>query len=353
MPLSTSAHAYDRSSTGPFRHIPVFDMPYPPESPNKSLPEAANNLREWLRGHQIATSPEAWAQVRRTRPDLMAARYYPNVDTASLIRHTCWIAWAFIVDDELDDGPAGRDPQRCRDAINELIDTANGEKPRGPYSVALDELWKATTQDRSREWRQIHFADFCDWLWTYHTEAVRRASGERIGLVDYIPFRCKSIAMLFYGADHAEAALGIELPPYIRRLPALDNIRHLASEHIGLLNDIFSITKDRVLGNSNAVHIVMAEQSCDLATAIRHVNALLTDKINAIVDEEAALAVQLAAAGTEEETTSQLATCLKAYKSVVRGNHDWHFEVGRYTAPEAIRDGVALYTEDLFADRTH
>lgn len=50
---------------------------------------------------------------------------------------------------------------------------------------------------------------------------------------------------------------------------------------------------------------------------------------------EAVLADQLIASGADGPTQEQVAACVAAYKALTRGNHDWHFEVGRYTAPEA------------------
>ncbi|MFE6624426.1 terpene cyclase [Streptomyces sp. NPDC057740] len=334
----------------PAPHVPVFYMPYPVEPPNPFLEEARQRLQDWLVHHQLVTTREAWAQVERTRPDLMAARYYPKADRDALVRHMQWLAWGFVVDDEFDDGPAGRDPQQCQAVIRELSDAVAGGPVREPYARALVDLWQATVRDRSREWKRVHLHDFCTVLWTYHTETIGRVTGTQFtSLAEYIPFRCQSVAILFYGADHAEAALGIDLPDFVRHLPALAAIRRLVCEHIGLLNDIFSVAKDRALNNSNAVDIVMAKRDCDQAAALDHLNALLTRKINDIAAHEAVLAGQLIAAGADGPTQEQVAACVAAYKALTRGNHDWHFEVGRYTAPEAIHNGIPLYTQDLFA----
>lgn len=331
-------------------HVPVFYMPYPPEPPNPLLEEARQLLEEWLRDHQLVTTDEAWAQMERTRPDLMAARYYPRASLEALVRHMRWLAWGFVIDDEFDDGPAGRDPQQCQVVIRKLIDVVAGGPPQEPYARALADLWQATVRDRSKEWNRIHLYDFCTVLWAYHTETIGRVTGTQFAsLAEYIPFRCQSVAILFYGTDHAEAALGIDLPDFVRHLPALAAIRRLVCEHIGLLNDIFSVAKDRALNNSNAVDIVMAERGCDQSTAIDHINALLTQKINDIAANDAMLADQLIAAGSDDPTQEQVAACVTAYKSLTRGNHDWHFEVGRYTTPEAIHNGIPLYTQNLFA----
>lgn len=121
-----------------------------------------------------------------------------------------------------------------------------------------------------------------------------------------------------------EAALGLDLPAFVRRLPAFDWIRYLACEHIGLLNDIFSIAKDRALDNTNAVALVRREQQCDLDTAAEYVNTLLTHRIEAIAEQEAALSRQLAVAGADSQLSAQVQTWLAGIKSLVRGNHDWH-----------------------------
>jgi (+)-beta-caryophyllene/(+)-caryolan-1-ol synthase len=344
------------SGTPPSGSVPgldgvAFHMPYPYREPSRFLGQARAALAEWLRSHRLVTSEQARAHLERTRPDLLAARYHPDADLEALAGHARWTAWGFLIDDELDDGPARGDPEYGRAVIGELVETVvAGRAPRRPYTRALAELWEQTVAGRSSEWRRIYLDDFCSWLWTYHTGALRRADAVRLGLADYVAFRCQEVGVLWVGVANAEAALGIDLPAYVRHLPAFDGIRHLACEHIGLLNDIFSLANDRALGTVNAVDIVMAEQRCDQASAIGHVNTLLTRKLVEIARQEAALPVQLAAAGADDQVRSQAAACGTAYKAMVRGNHDWHFEVRRYTAPETIRDGSAPYVQDLFKD---
>ncbi|MGW6907283.1 hypothetical protein [Streptomyces sp. NPDC054940] len=95
---------------------------------------------------------------------------------------------------------------------------------------------------------------------------------------------------------------------------------------------------------------MMTELGCDQATALDHVNVLMTEMINNIADQQDLLCHQIVAAGASNDVQEQVTDCLQACRSVIKGNHDWHFEVGRYSAPEAVRDGAPLYTEELFAN---
>lgn len=323
-------------------------MPYS-AAIHPDLAEASTDTRRWLDRFELLASERSRVhQLERTRPELMAARYYPEVGHAWLLLLSRWLGWAFIVDDELDDGPAGRDAETCRRMIEMLTEVVDHDVvAEHPLAKALKELWQATPRGRSPAWNRRFTNGFTDWLWSYHTESLQRTMRRHPSMSDYLSARRITCAMLWF-ADLIEPAHGIQIPEAVRTLPDWHRVRAAATEHIGLINDMFSHRKERELDYiHNAVLLTEQHGGHDTPDALSLVNDMATERINRIEAAAESMDRYLETAAVADQTKHAVVVAFDGYRALVRGNLDWHWECGRYTAPEAIEGGTPDYTGAL------
>lgn len=305
-------------------------MPFPEHAPNPAHRQAEQGMWHWIDQMGLCPTREARANTERTMPALLMALYYPHADADILELLSQWAAWAFIVDDEFDDGAAGRDPATVLAAITSLANVMNGEKSANPLAEALADLWARLTARCSLPWRGIFRSDVTAWLNTYYVEAVDRIAMHVLSAADFVPHRRESVGIRTF-LDECEPALGLDPPDAVRLLPALSAARRAACDHVGLINDIFSVEKDLEVGYwHNAVFIMRHDHDHPLQEAVRQVNELLTGIVHQLIDAQARLPAELDAAGVGEPARSQALALVRGYLDTVRGNYDFHFQVPRY-----------------------
>jgi (+)-beta-caryophyllene/(+)-caryolan-1-ol synthase len=324
-------------------------MPFPEISPNPALATAESGMWRWIDEIGLSPSPAARRHMVRTRPALTMALYHPDADEFTLELSAQYTAWAFTVDDEFDDGPAGLDPGLCARSIRTLTDVFDGGQPRGVLAVALEDLWRRLAQGRSDAWCRSFHNGAVAWLATYYVEAIERKTGTLPNLHDFVPHRRDSVGETAF-LDMCELVHGIDLPDEVRMLPSFVALRAASCDHMGLLNDIHSVEKDEKSGyRHNAVFVVQQERGCDLTTAVEVVNELVTGAVLRMITAAGKLPAELAAAGVGRDLATAATIVAGAYRDLVRGDFDFHFLVDRYTAPEQVEVGAPDYVANLFS----
>ncbi|WP_445585671.1 terpene synthase family protein [Streptomyces finlayi] len=291
---------------------------------------------EWAESNDLLLSPVARKKMLRTRPELWISLIFPSASQKHLDLFCQWLFWAFLVDDEFDDGPAGRDPQMCEEAIARLVDVLDGAVPHGPMERALDGLRWRTCQDRSQRWVRQFRRDTVAWLWTYYAEAVERAAGQVPSRADFVKHRRDSVAMQPF-LDLHEITAGIDLPESARSLPAYIALRDAVTDHSGLCNDICSFEKEALLGyEHNAVRLIQRDRRCTLQEAVDEAGVQLARIAERVQRAEKALADEIDAAGIDGGTKAALERCVQDYRGLVRGDFDYHARAERYTRPDLL-----------------
>lgn len=330
---------------------PALYMPFTFVDPNPAMSEATEGMWEWLRRMGIAETPAAKEHIRRSRSELCTALYFPGAAPDDLTTMTQWMAWAFSVDDEFDDGPAGRDLAACEAAVESLrviLDDPAAE-PEGPFAIGLADLVPRLCRDRSRGWCDTFKADVTRWLRTYQAEAVDRLCGRIPAIDDYRLHRRDAVGLLMFH-DLCEIASGIDLPDRVRRLPSFHNLRQASTEQIGLWNDICSAHKEYIAGYLyNSVFIVAHHEECSLQEAVHKVNDMAGSCVQRMIDAVAELPGQLDVAQVDSATRDAALHCANDYLTLCRGNIEFH-NGERYTQPEdGGTIGAPAYVESLFA----
>ncbi|MGP3638410.1 terpene synthase family protein [Streptomyces sp. 24-1644] len=291
---------------------------------------------EWAEANDLLLSPVARKKMLRTRPELWISLIFPSASQKHLDLFCQWLFWAFLVDDEFDDGPAGRDPRMCEEAIARLVDVLDGAVPHGPMERALDGLRWRTCRDRSQRWIRQFRRDTVAWLWTYYAEAVERAAGQVPSRADFMKHRRDSVAMQPF-LDLHEITAGIDLPESARSLPAYIALRNAVTDHSGLCNDICSFEKEALLGyEHNAVRLIQRDRRCTLQEAVDEAGIQLARIAERVQRAERELAEEIYAAGIDGGTKAALERCVQDYRGLVRGDFDYHARAERYTRPDLL-----------------
>ncbi len=316
--------------------LPEFHMPFASTGCNTGLDKTREAAWEWAESEGLILSVPARRKMIRTRPELWISLIFPKASQDHLDLFCQWLFWAFLVDDEFDDGPAGRDPLMCEAAITRLVDVFDGAEPHGPMERALAGLRERTCRDRSPQWNRQFRRDTAAWLWTYYAEAVERAAGQVPSRVEFVKHRRDSVAMQPF-LDLHEITAGIDLPDSARSLPAYIALRNAVTDHSGLCNDICSFEKEAALGyEHNAVRLIQRDRGSTLQEAVDEAGIQLARIAERVVRAEKELIEEIEAAGISASTRTALERCVQDYRGLVRGDFDYHARAERYTRPDLV-----------------
>ncbi|MEU0761752.1 terpene synthase family protein [Streptomyces microflavus] len=311
-------------------------MPFASTGCNPGLEKTREAAWEWAEAEGLILSVPARRKMIRTRPELWISLIFPKASQHHLDLFCQWLFWAFLVDDEFDDGPAGRDPLMCEAAITRLVDVFDGAAPHGPMEQALAGLRERTCRDRSPQWNRQFRRDTAAWLWTYYAEAVERAAGQVPSRVDFVKHRRDSVAMQPF-LDLHEITAGIDLLDSARSLPAYIALRNAVTDHSGLCNDICSFEKEAALGyEHNAVRLIQRDRRSTLQEAVDEAGIQLARIAERVVRAEKELIEEIDAAGISASTRAALERCVQDYRGLVRGDFDYHARAERYTRPDLV-----------------
>ncbi|MGV9270728.1 terpene synthase family protein [Kitasatospora sp. NPDC003701] len=323
-----------------------FYMPFPPAVPNPALAQAEIATWCWIDQMGICPAPANRRYLRRARPQLFPALNHPRAAPEVVALIGQWTAFAFILDDEFDDGPAGAQPSFGANAIQHLTAIMHGAKPTNVLGEALLDLWNRLTAGRSASWRRSLRTDISKWLWTYYAETIDRMSGRLPSIDAYQLHRIDSIGMPMY-LDMCEIACCVDLPEQVRQLPTWRELRDSACQVVGLYNDLLSARKERISGYShNAVFILERNHQYSTRDAVGRVNDLVTTNVERMISLEKQALDQVATLGGEDLLPDVL-QCMTAYRELVRGDHDYHFLVQRYMQPEEEQMRDARHVSNL------
>ncbi|MBT2382867.1 terpene synthase family protein [Streptomyces sp. ISL-11] len=317
--------------------VPDPRMPVSPHPPSPFLAEADATVWSWLDAYGICQSPASQRNLRRARITLTTAMAYPGADRDTLARLARWLHWTFIMDDEFDDGPDGRDAVRCEAALTSLLRVLEGEAGRTPATRALADIWHGLLSGRSPSWRRAFRRDVEGWFWSYYEDTVDRAADHYPRLAAYRRQRARGVGAYMF-LTLAELGAGVDLPETVRHVSALVDLRHAAAEYTGLNNDLWSVAKDRSVGVfHNAVMLIEHHERCTLQDAVDRLAGLLADCAERMAAARRVLPGQLDAAGIGGRTRADVLACAAAYGTFVRGCYDYYHQVDRYTRADPDR----------------
>lgn len=315
-------------------HIPELVVPFADPGPNPNIETASASMWVWLDSHGLLPDEAVRSHLRRTRPDWLAALFYPRADLDLLVHECCWHAWSFLVDDQFDDGLSGRDPRRCRDVVAEMVSVMDSMldgsvvRSTNPLTIAMASMIRQGFEGRPLRWRSRFVEGMKPWLATYVVEADDRAAG-RVPL----PTEFDHHRRIAYGndsiLDFAELSVGVDLPDVVRDCAEFRWVRDAAVDCMTPVNDIFSASKDLALGNAHTlVQVMITHGGYTAETAIEQTARLVCARLDQYQRAENSLREVIAHVAPKE--SDHVLVCLKAYRDMIVGNLRFHRDAARY-----------------------
>ncbi|GAA1948621.1 hypothetical protein GCM10009837_87590 [Streptomyces durmitorensis] len=316
-------------------HIPEIHCPFPYRV-NPHADRARAHLAAWV--HRTGLVNRESARKRFDQADFgwFAALVYPTASRRHLELMADWFAWLFLVDDQLDDGSAGRSPAQMEQMVGGMqvvlespdfgVSLLSG--PNVPPAVAsLAELWQRTAVDAPAHWRRRFIRHLRDCLVTATVwEGGNRIRGTVPDEVTYIENR-RHTGAIYVCMDLIDIVEGLDVPEGLYGSAEFTLALDAACNVVCWTNDVYSLDKERSLGEvHNIAYLAQHHRGLDREQALAEVCAATSTETERFLTAER----QLLSAHPQE--TGLLAPYAAGMRTWIRGNLDWSRRTKRYQA---------------------
>jgi hypothetical protein len=307
--------------------IPELYCPVAPEiSPHVQTVQRLIN--QWMQARHYLRAKDSFERFQAARFALLTGRVHPDASFDSILLVASYMSWLFMLDDMCDEESLGRDPERLRVVLYELIDRMKHPRPlngdESPVVVGLAELWECMRLRAAPGWAERFIRAFEGYALGCLWEAANRANNRVPSLAEYIEYRRHTSAVYAF-------FVLIELVEQVT-LPAdvWEHIRALevrANDGVCWANDMSSLEKELRAGDvHNLIVVLQHEYGLSIQAAMNQAGRLFNARMRGYMELEQRLP-SLGAA-----IDAPLQRYLKGLRCWVRGNMDWSFESGRYRA---------------------
>ncbi|MEV0492910.1 terpene synthase family protein [Streptomyces atratus] len=311
--------------------LPDIYCPFPQRT-NPHVAHTRDHLGNWTRNTGLVHRDSARERFEQADFGSFVGMVYPTADEHSLDLVADWLAWLFLVDDQLDDGHLGRSPERVRDVVALMRSVVEGnaadplpDEDLPAAVVALADLWERTTPNAAAHWLRRFAWHLVTYLTTATTwETGNRANGVVPSEETYIAKR-RHTGATYVCMDLIEIVAGIEAPESIHNDPRFIVAAEASSNVVCWANDVYSYEKEQVLGEiHNLVHLVRHHRGYGKQKALEHVCAAIATETDRFLAAEADLLTAY------PQLSGMLLPYLDGMRSWMRGNLDWSRQTPRY-----------------------
>ncbi|MBV1957394.1 terpene cyclase [Streptomyces albidoflavus] len=322
--------------------VPEILCPFPYRV-NPYVEEARTHLAEWVRSTGLVTRDSARRRFDQADFGWFAALVYPTAGRRHVELMADWFAWLFLVDDQLDDGSAGRSAGR----MGQMVDGMRAvlEAPDfgaslvrtttlPPAVASLADLWQRTASGAPAHWRRRFIQHLEDCLLT----ATVWEGGNRIrGIVPdeatYIENR-RHTGAIYVCMDLIDIVEHLDVPEELYDSPEFTAALNAACNVVCWTNDVYSLDKERSLGEvHNLAYLAEYHRGLDRGTALAQVCAETS------AETELFLAAEESLLAAYPGRTALLTPYLSGMRTWIRGNLDWSRRTKRYqtaTEPQVL-----------------
>lgn len=294
---------------------------------NPHAEAATRQLDRWVAEHGLISRPAARERFDRARFAWFAALTYPTASEPDLALVADWFAWLFLLDDQLDDGRLGRDPDRTGVVLGAIGAVLLGRPvPAGapPLVTALDELWGRTLPLAGPSWRRRFLEHMAAGGAAAGWEAGNRVRGTIPDERSYVENR-RHTGAIYVCMDLIEIVERIDVPPPVYAGEPFATVLRAACDVVCWTNDLYSLDKENSLGEfHNLVTVVHHAGGLDRDAAAGEVVDRIIARLHVYFTLEP---VALATAGAH---TAEVSAYLAGMRSWMRGNLDWSASTRRY-----------------------
>jgi hypothetical protein len=312
---------------------PQIRSPFPYQV-NQHVEQARAQLPAWARGTGLVRKDSARVRFEKADFGWFAAMVYPTASAPHLDLMADWFAWLFLVDDQLDDGGFGRDPDRVRRSVDVMravlenpgTDASAARMPGVPAAISsLTELWARTAVDASAVWRRRFAGHLVECLETAVMWEVRNRVEGIVPDEDTYMAKRRHTGAIYVCMDLIEIVERIGVPSAVYDSPQFTTVLNAACDVVVWTNDMYSLEKERSAGEvHNLVYVVEHHRGLDRPSALARVCAAIT------AETERYLAGELELLRAYPEQAGLLVPYLAGMRTWMRGNLDWSTRTRRY-----------------------
>ncbi len=312
--------------------MPRLFMPFDECTENPAMSATAAGVWAWVDSFELTPTDSSRKHLERTETPWIASLFYPQAAPHVLPVLTQHLAWAFIVDDQFDDGPVGRDVAQATAAVTELraqLETAP-TRARSRPARALRDIWTRAVARRSRGWIEQFSTSTGEWLDSLRLDAEDRRHDYRPTIAEYRRRRRYGSGMpMFF--DLAELSVGVDVDPRLRALPEFSRARLWLAEWIGLHNDIYMARKDLEIDPAhNAVCIVHRTGGLSLEQSLVAVSDMADHCMRRYLECERECRSAFDATAASARDRADAEQCFVSYPQVCRACFDIEGRTQRY-----------------------
>ncbi|MFF2277956.1 terpene synthase family protein [Agromyces sp. NPDC058126] len=297
-----------------------------------------HSLGEWA--SRVELTPDSAAQRRLLSIDLgyLAVGIHPQAATIDLTLEASWMAWALALDDTVDNGELGKNPNLWEELFATLKDVVRSSPtPRlhvdtspHPVAVALSDLWSRTAQHTTTSWQERFRTHLDEHLGALELELTNRASGHRLNVAQFREHRLGSSGMDL-AFDLAEVTTWNAMPDNAAQHVDYLAVRKLANEVVCLTNDLYSLSKESGQEDTHNLVIVLAfDLNLSLLEAASLVEQLLTIRLDELISAQNTLMTSSLLQQPDAYHRDQMRRVGRTLMRWAETNFHWMVNSGRY-----------------------
>lgn len=324
-----------------------------PAQLNPHADTAIRHLNQWVVEQGVVIAPAAKDRFEQANFGWFAAATYPTANETDLALIADWFVWLFLLDDQLDDGLLGENPERAGVLMTMIFDVLDGQVDRpglGPGTptivTSLADLWQRTAASASSTWRRR----FVDHVIAGGMAACWEADNRMRRVVPdeatYVQKR-RHTGAIYVCMDLIEIVEHIDLPAEIYDREPFAGALRAACDVVGWTNDLYSLDKEVSMGEyHNLVAVIQHERALNRAEAIESVTHLIGERVQDFLREE------LAVHAVWPTHSTEVLGYLAGMRSWMRGNLDWSATTRRYRDTRRHRPDPTRYLEVGVVEQT-
>lgn len=333
--------------------IPKIFSPFPPQI-NPHVQTTQTHLLDWVQRFNLVQKETAQQRFIQAEFAYFAACTYPTASASNLALVSDWFAWLFLVDDQLDDGVIGKQPEQAYEVMTNLLDILDDKYtpepllPASAYSsiaaASLADLWQRTFSQSTSNWRKRFYRHVADCFAAAYWEAQNRLQSAIPDEATYIKKR-RDTGAIYICLDLIDIVEHIDFPLYLYNSQVFQDALDATSNLVCWCNDIYSLEKEKTLGeHHNIVLVVQHTRNFTQHEAINYITELMSKEVQLFLNLEQQL-LRIFPTHAQE-----LQKYLAGMKSWIRGNLDWSSKTKRYRYLEkTVSDETVDYLEEILA----
>lgn len=299
-------------------------------------------------------SDRAKERFDKTAAGELAARVYASaVSSLKLATAADWIGWLFFLDDQLDEGHAGRDPAVAHAFLQPLAESlgenlASWPSDGSPLLAALSDIRCRVLPAMPATWQgrfTRHVADYfngCEW------EAANRAHG-RVPCLEEFPSRRRTAGAIWPSLDLLEFVTDASIPDQVYGDPLFSEMREAAADVVCWTDDVLTLDKERACGDVHNLVIVLEHATgCTTAVAMTRAAHQIDSRLADFMMCERRLGEMFSRIRADDAVQVAAGKYVSGLRNWMRGHLDWGLRTIRYNSVEHTAGGLTpTYLEIL------